>query len=221
MAEFLDIFDANMAPIAPFQMEKKEVHQKGHWHQTFHCWILRRDAAGRHTVLLQLRDPAKSDGANTFDISAAGHLVTGETVMDGIREIKEELGIDVDHAHLLPLGIFKQSVVTSKGELNYEFCHTFFYESANPVDQYQLQPDEVAGLFEISITDAIALFSGETDSVEITGIIRTAETYAPAKQKIGVKDMCAAKDRCTLTPYYLKIFTLADLYFKGYRPLAI
>lgn len=37
--EILDIFDAQMKHIGT--AERKEVHTKGFWHKTFHCWIVR------------------------------------------------------------------------------------------------------------------------------------------------------------------------------------
>ena len=39
MSEVLDIFDAKMNQIGT--ASRDEVHQKGYWHQTFHCWIVR------------------------------------------------------------------------------------------------------------------------------------------------------------------------------------
>src|SRR4051794_1911294 len=100
--ELLDVFDDNMELIR--KAPRAEVHAKGLWHQTFHCWIVRAAHDGQY-VLFQRRGPTKKVFPNTLDITAAGHLQSGETVEDGIREVNEELGISARYGDLIPLGI--------------------------------------------------------------------------------------------------------------------
>lgn len=57
------------------------IHAKGLWHETFHCWLVDGDE-----VLIQKRSAAKKDFPGLFDITAAGHLLSDEKVMDGLRE---------------------------------------------------------------------------------------------------------------------------------------
>ena len=90
MNEILDIYDAKMNHIGTASRE--EAHKFGYWHQTFHCWIVRREK-GKNYVLFQIRDKEKQDAPNKLDITAAGHLKSGETKEDGLRELSEELGI--------------------------------------------------------------------------------------------------------------------------------
>src|SRR4051812_39465808 len=83
MPEYFDILDANMKPAAPFRMERQETHRTGAWHQTFDCWIVRRDPSG-DKIVLQLRSAQKDSYPGTLDISASGHLLEGEQPLDGV-----------------------------------------------------------------------------------------------------------------------------------------
>jgi len=219
MAEYFDIFDANLSPAAPFREERTQAHQKGLWHQTFDCWVVRRDPSG-DKIVLQLRSALKDNHPNTLDISASGHLLSGEQPLDGVREVEEELGLMVDPKDLLYLGINKEAVDRA-GYCVRHFSHTYFYETKCLLADYKPQQSEVDGLFELDIAEGLKLFSGEITSVEATGVIREGADYKPAKRRITTADMAAAEDRCEITKYYLKIFVLAGLYLKGHRPLAI
>ncbi|WP_345893255.1 NUDIX hydrolase [Ferdinandcohnia quinoae] len=100
--EYFKIFDDDRNEIGV--ASRSDVHRLGHWHETFHCWFVTKDE-GTDYLLLQLRSDTKQDYPNLFDITAAGHLLADETVQDGVREIKEEIGIDVSYTDLVSLGI--------------------------------------------------------------------------------------------------------------------
>lgn len=223
MSEEFDIFDANMNPAAPYRATRKEAHTQGLWHQTFHCWVLRRDENGMPFLFLQLRK-AKPPFPSNFDISAAGHLQAGETAADGIREMEEELGIKIDFDKLLPLGIFKQATDQAEhGYFNREFAHSFFYETDQPPSACQPQETEVDGVFEISLEDGLALFSGTIDAATITGIAKKEGEagYHATSRLLTREEMWGHHDRCVIGKYYLRVFLLAELYFKGVRTLFI
>lgn len=220
MAEYIDIFDANMTPVAPFKMERKEVTRHGHWHHTFDCWVIRRDANGGK-ILFQLRSAQKANNPNTLDISAAGWLQSGERHdVEGVHELEEELGIKVNPADLFYLGMTKEAT-DREGYYARNFCHTYFYETTGTLSDYKPQQSEVDGLFEIGIPEGIVLFNGGKKTVDVSGIVRDGTVYKPAQRTISTADMCGAHDRCVLTKYYLKIFLLAEAYLKGDRRLVI
>src|SRR4051812_4170966 len=101
MAEILDIYDENLVKLG--SKDRGAVHRDGDWHRVFQCWIAYQDQ-GEAILVMQRRAPGKEFYPNMLDTAAAGHYTTGETIADGIREIREELGIDVTFDQLVPIG---------------------------------------------------------------------------------------------------------------------
>ena len=91
MAEYFDILDENGNKTGERKL-RSEVHRDGDWHRAVHIWIINQNGE----VLLQRRSPNKDSNPNMLDISCAGHLSAGDESLEGaIRELKEELGLDV------------------------------------------------------------------------------------------------------------------------------
>ncbi len=144
---------------------REEIHKKGLWHETFHCWIVEIQD-GTPYIHLQLRSPAKKDFPNLLDISAAGHILAHETVEDGVREVQEELGIDVVFDDLTPLGIIKDQLVLQNFVDN-ERCHVFLYKTEKELDNsYHFQKEEVADMFKFDFQDFYNLCTGGTERIE-------------------------------------------------------
>ncbi len=212
--EFIDVYDERMNSLGV--MAKSEAHKVGAWHKSIHCWILRKDNTGSY-VVFQKRSPKKSSFPNMLDISAAGHYQTGEKVEDGVREIVEELGVNVRFDSLKYLGI-KFDIYCKEGFLNREFCETFFYEDERALEDYPIDCVEVTGLVQIEVQKGLDLFSGAVDSIEVDGLEYNEEKneILPIKINVTQKDFI---DR--IDPYYAKIFMLAKAYFNGERQLFI
>jgi isopentenyldiphosphate isomerase len=163
--ELIDIFDAEMRPLGT--AARGRAHREGLWHQTFHCWIWRRDASGDYLVF-QLRGPEKDLFPNMLDVSAAGHLAAGEAVSDGVREVAEELGLKVAFADLRPLGV-ERSDGHFGGLIDREFCHLFLLRHDAPLDSYRPLVDEVPALVQILLHDAARLLDGQAAAVPAGG----------------------------------------------------
>ena len=211
--ELLDIFDDNMRHLGA--APRNEVHEKGLWHQTFHCWLIRREA-GKIFVVFQRRGPDKKVFPNALDITAAGHLVAGESPIDGLRELREELGIDASKDDLVPLGI-RCDVAIIGSIINREFCHTYLLECKIPLDSLILQADEVTGLVEMELTEGLDFFCDKRTTARVVGY------NIDATGKKHFLDIQISKNDIIprLDPYYLKIFIMAERFFQGLKSVGI
>lgn len=101
--EYLDIVDESGNPTGEV-IERTEAHRTGVLHRTAHVWIARRKD-GRVQLLLQKRCMNKDSFPGCYDISSAGHIPTGQEYADSaLRELKEELGVEIDPDELIPCG---------------------------------------------------------------------------------------------------------------------
>lgn len=83
--EYIDIYDESNNPTGKIK-EKTKAHKDGDFHRTAHIWIIN----DKHELLLQKRSATKKFHPNCWDISGAGHIRAGETVIGGaIRELEE------------------------------------------------------------------------------------------------------------------------------------
>ncbi|MDI2587077.1 NUDIX domain-containing protein [Psychrobacillus sp. NEAU-3TGS] len=90
--EVWDIYNENREKTKRTHIRGEEM-QEGDFHQVIHVWIM--NASGQ--FLIQRRQPWKKGWANMWDCSAAGSALAEETSeMAAIREVKEELGIDIE-----------------------------------------------------------------------------------------------------------------------------
>ncbi|MEF3312828.1 NUDIX domain-containing protein [Paenibacillus sp. GYB004] len=171
--EVFDIFDEQMNIIGT--ATRADTHKNGYWHQTFHCWIVTPSSEGP-CLLLQKRHPGKDTHPDKYDITSAGHLLAGETVEDGVRELEEELGLRVRFDELIPIGTIPVEI-RYRDLIDREFYHTFLYGCIQPLEAYTLQPDEVVGLVKVLAADASRLFEGEIDSIGASGIETGADGH--------------------------------------------
>ncbi|GAB6992106.1 NUDIX hydrolase [Paenibacillus pini] len=168
--EMLDIYNEQQEHIgvAP----RDEVHEKGYLHHTFHCWIIRSTPEGPQ-LLFQKRQDTKDTFPGYFDITAAGHLTAGETIEHAAREIQEELGVNIEFSQLVSLGTVQyegRGIANGKAFIDRETCFVFGCQLDIPLSSYQLQAEELAGLYETPLEQAIAMFAGEIDSIHAVGI---------------------------------------------------
>ncbi|MGE7983657.1 NUDIX hydrolase [Solibacillus sp. NPDC093137] len=147
MSEHIDIFDDKYNLVG--SSTKKEAHEKGYWHRVFTCIVVNPI---EKTIILQKKIPGKYsfDRPDYIDISVGGHYKKGESIQDGVRELNEEMGLNVKYEELVYLGIRQNSVILGDNYINNEFQEIHLLESRIPLIEYKLN-DEVNGFVSINI----------------------------------------------------------------------
>ena len=155
--ELLDAYDDDGNHIGVFS--RAEVHERGLWHRVFHVLVV-ADREGVDTAILQRRSLAKAAFPGLLDLSAAGHIMAGETPEEGLREMHEELGIDTSFDQLLPLGQFEICDEDDAAEgNNREVAHCFVVRDDRALTNYRPDLEEVDGLAEVPLDKLIELFA--------------------------------------------------------------
>ncbi len=155
MDELVDIRDAETGEPSGEVVWKSEAHRRGLWHRCIHCWIFGVDA-GEPYLLVQRRAATKDTWPGYVDLTAGGHLATGEEPLDGLREVEEELGLRVDPGRLVPLGTRRTEQEILEG-VDREFQDVFLIRDDTPPGDLRLQREEVEAVLRIALDDAEAL----------------------------------------------------------------
>lgn len=128
--EWLDVVDINDEVVD--RDKRHNVHAQGRIHRSAH--ILLFNSLGE--VFVQLRSKSKDEGAGLWDSSAAGHVDSGESYLDcAVRELLEELGIDVD-----PQSLRFHGKISPSARNGFEFSAVYSVISDMPLT---LQRDEI------------------------------------------------------------------------------
>lgn len=157
--EMIDIFDKDYKLIGT--TSKKEAHEKGLWHQVFACLLIN---GKENKVYLQYKNSSHNDVAHTnkVDISVGGHLLSGEKVEDGIREIKEEASLDVSFDQLVYLGMRRIDKYINDNYIIREFDHLYLYDSIYNLNELKSLDDEVLHFIEFDIDELISFVKSPT-----------------------------------------------------------
>lgn len=156
MDELVDVLDVSGAFTGKRAM-KSEVHLKGWYHASVHVWLY--TITGK--VLIQLRTATKDTHPLFWDVSVAGHIGAGEDPeTSAVREVAEEVGLDIVPANLEKIGIFLSDHTHSKTFIDREFHHTYIAPVQPKLDQFTKQESEVAALDFISLDELQPIGSG-------------------------------------------------------------
>ena len=141
--EYFDILDENGNKTGETKL-RSEVHRDGDWHKAVHIWILNNNG----DVLLQRRCATKDSNPNMLDISSAGHLSAGDDSLTGaIRELKEELNLDVKPEDLQFIKTLKRSSKYTETFINNEFDDLYILITDKSIDDMSYQESEISEIF--------------------------------------------------------------------------
>ncbi len=130
---------------------KQEVHRRGDWHVAAHVWVVTPDLY----VLLQHRAAVKENWPGYWDVSAAGHVSSGERAIEAaVRETFEEIGLRLAAAELTHIGTTREQRVLREGTyLDNEVHEVFVVRREVSLVDLTLQREEVDDVMLVSLAE--------------------------------------------------------------------
>ena len=128
---------------------KSEAHKNGWFHATVHVWLFTSDKK----IVLQKRAMTKKVFPGLWDISVAGHIAAGETILTSAkREVLEEIGLQLEDKDLFKIGTRVHQVSHGNGIQDNEHHHVFIAQLKVPLSKLTIQKEEVDDikLFDLS-----------------------------------------------------------------------
>jgi isopentenyldiphosphate isomerase len=162
--ELLEVLDEAGEPTGTSKA-RAEVHRDGDWHRAFHLWVMHPDGH----VLLQRRSRAKDLAGGKVDVSVAGHVRPGETVLDMLREAEEEIGLTVTPGRADYLVTLRSERRYPDGLVDREFQDVYVtLVEGRELTDYALDCAEVTVLYEAPL-ERLAAFYRDGGSLPVAG----------------------------------------------------
>jgi len=140
-SEKQDVLDENGKPTGKVKT-REEIHKDNNWHLSVHAWII--NSMGE--LLIQKRAPEKESNPNKWDMSAGGHVMSGDSeILTITREFEEELGIKIDQSDLKYIFTVRQKAVLKNGTyINNEINPVYLIKKDLDLSKMVMQKEEVS-----------------------------------------------------------------------------
>lgn len=217
--ELVDIYSSTQQFLG-IAKKLEEVHRDGDWHRTFHCWIVNPNYENG-SMLLQWRGNWKRNWPGRVDAAAAGHYEHGESLEGGLRELKEELGIEINHEDLIDVGVRLTVEDFENGVKNREFQDVRFLLDNRNISEYTVNYPEVGGLVYLTIDAGLRLLSNETKSEDCHGFIYEQASDNSITKRDGVFTLTNDNFIPSIDRYAYKSFIIASRIIRGDKHLQI
>lgn len=171
--EYLDILDEK-GEFTNKTASREECHEKGYWHRAVYCFIFNSNG----DVLLQKRSASKKLWPNLWDVTAGGHVLAGEFGEQAlIREVKEELGIDIESENIRYL-VGSSSTNIQGNIINNHYNECYIVTKDVDIKDVKLQSEEVSEIKWISREEIIDRINNDYDGITTkTGVWNFLKKY--------------------------------------------
>lgn len=192
--EYLDYYDEDGNFLG--KETRDIVHRDALWHNTVHCWLY--DKEGH--IYFQIR---KDEG--TYYTTASGHIKSGESIKEGFkREIKEEIGIDVDIDGCTLVDVVKFTMDKMKNDKLFRdraFANVYVCDFENDIGDFVFDPEEVLGLVKVDAKEALKLFEAGKGEIEATLITNENGTNISNDKVVPFENFLVNKGETALGKY--------------------
>jgi len=180
----------------------------GDWIGTFNLWIIQSEP--EPAIVYQQRSPNSTWAPNKLDVTAGGHYQAGETIFDGLREVKEELGKTYDKDQLIYLGRKLHVSPDIHGLTRHNVVDILFVTDNSSLESYNLEKEEVFAIVSCPIKKLIQAHTKKRSFEAL------ALKHDGKKINITISDDSFPYN---WDNYHFKIALLAERYLKGEKNL--
>lgn len=195
MKEYLDYYDENGKYIG--YALRSEIHEKGLWHNTVHCWLYTKDGK----VIFQIRKDT-----NTFYTTASGHVLKDETIKEAFtREIKEEIGLSIDSsdASLVDIVTWKMDKQKSDGTMLLDRAKANVYIDLyeGNFDDFNFDVEEVLGVVIVDAKETLELFEKGSGQINAQIIENQNSINSIIERKVDFTEFLVNKNETAISKY--------------------
>jgi isopentenyldiphosphate isomerase len=190
--EYLDIYDENKNYLG--KEERNKVHRDALWHNTVHCWLYDGDG----NIYFQIREDSK-----TFYTTASGHVMSGESIKEAFgREIKEEIGIDIEYENAELVDIVKFILDRENKDGSYfrdrAFANVYVYKFDDDMNKFNYDEKELDGVVKVNAKETLDLFNDKVDKIDAS-IYKN--NLGITKKEVTKEDFLLNKGETLITKY--------------------
>ena len=118
---------------------RKEVHEKGLWHKVIVVAIL----DGNGCLLMQQRSESVETSRGKWDVSAAGHVSSGQTSKQAaLREVSEEIGLNLEEDELKYILTYTKNAKKSPNYIDNQFLDCYIVKKSEEIDIKKIKVQE-------------------------------------------------------------------------------
>lgn len=211
MSEYVDILDPPMFLPSGVTKPLQQAWHDEDWIGTFNLWIVNTEAAERPSLVYQQRSAKSSWEPGKLDVTAGGHYSAGETIIKGVREVKEELGRTFEFTDLHYLGRRLNVSRDVNGYRRNNVVDVCMVVDGAPLSQYRLEEAEVSAIFLCPIDELIRVHTEPEHSFIASGLSDTGRELTKA---VTAESFPLNWDR-----YHFKVALIAQRLLAGDRYL--
>ena len=146
--ELLDVVDENNNLIGKTE-DRELIHQKGLYHREVGIWIMNE----KGEILVQKRSANKKQAPNKWGVTA-GHVDAGQEPIEvAIREVLEEIGLELSKEDIEFLFVVKKYKKFSDTQYNNNIQYIYFTKTNREISEYIIQEEELSEVKYISIEE--------------------------------------------------------------------
>lgn len=205
MDELIDIVDT--INIIVGKEMKSVAHKNGLWHRTASFLVVDVDTK---RVVFQNKSKSHTHEVDKEDFFVklnGGHLRAGEGIQDCVRELKEELGLEVKYEEMIPVGINQTAIDISEDYLLREFTYYFIVPVSNLKEKLVFTDDEVDSVIWVDPYESIEMILGRRSET-------VAEVY-DIKSSSSMVLTASNFRNFTDDNLYLRLFLVVKRYLDG------